>query len=358
MPTRRMKQLSSIISLVAFLAFALGGCSKDANDGSSSSSLNIYAWANEIPQDVIDGFKDETGIEVTLDSFDSNETMITKLAAGNTGYDIVLPSQYAMQQLIGQELLQALDTSNLTGTENYMEKFTDPIYDPGNKYAIPWVWGTTGIIYNTECSGGVDVTTWKQLFDGSFAGKTYMLDNMLAAYIAGLQVNGFSGNSSEQSEIEKATESLLDQKKTLAGYNSTNYQDLVSSGTACAAQAWSGTTTAKAVSNSSDVKYALPEEGGSIWVDSLAVVNDAPHADAAYKFLNYILRPEVAALATDSGSMATANTAAQKKIQDQSLLDNSAVFMDEDELTRATFVLDPGDALKYYQDGWTRIKAS
>lgn len=356
------KKLTGLLASGAALSLVLVGCSSndggDAGNGGGSNTLNIYAWADEIPDTVIDAFTEETGITVNLDSFDSNETMIAKLAAGNSGYDIVQPSQYAVQQMVGQELLEELDHSQLEGLDNISETFVDPVYDPGNKYAIPWVWGTTGLMYNSTCTDGEEITSWASLFDPKWSGKLYMLDNMLAAYIAGLQVNGYSASSTVEAEIEEATQSLLEQKEILAGYNSSNVGELIASGDACIGEAWGGTSTAKIVAENEDVHYVIPEEGGSMWVDSLSIAKGAPSAENAYTFLNFILQPEIAAMATNDGGMAVANTGAQEFIDDKSLLTNAAVYPSEEQVAGADFIVDPGDAMKFYQDGWTRVKAS
>ncbi|QZY51732.1 ABC transporter substrate-binding protein [Leucobacter tenebrionis] len=337
-------------------ALALTGCSGGSEGG--STELNVYAWADEIPQSVFDAFTEETGIKVNVDSFDSNETMISKLAAGNSGYDIIEPSQYAVQQLVGQELIEPLDKEKIEGIDNIASTFADPTYDPGLEYSVPWVWGTTGLLYNSECTGGEEITSWKSLFDPKWDGKVNMLDNMLAAYIAGLQVNGFDADSTDEQEIAKATESLIEQKKMLAGYNSTNYGELVANGDVCISEAWGGTSTAKIVEDNENVHYVIPEEGGSLWVDGLAIAKGAPNQEAAYEFINFLLRPEIAAMATNDGGLASANQAAQEHVTDQGLLANAAVYASEEQVANADFIVDPGAAMKFYQDGWTRVKAS
>ncbi|MBO1901222.1 spermidine/putrescine ABC transporter substrate-binding protein [Leucobacter weissii] len=351
------KHTLAAVGVVA--ALALTACSSDADGGSGGSTqLNVYSWADEIPQTVIDAFTEETGIQVTVDNFDSNETMISKLAAGGSGYDIVEPSQYAVQQLVGQELLEPLDHSRIEGFDNVSGQFIDPSYDPGNEYSVPWVWGTTGLIYNESCTDGEQITSWASLFDPKWSGEVYMLDNMLAAYIAGLQVNGFPANSTDEAEISAATDSLIEQKSLLAGYNSTNYGELVASGDACIAQAWGGTSTAEIVSENEDVHYVIPEEGGSMWVDGLSIAKGAPNEEAAYQFINFLLQPEIAAMATNDGGLASTNGAVDEFITDQGLLSNAAVYASEDEVANADFIVDPGSAMTFFQDGWTRVKAS
>lgn len=320
-----------------------------------AEDLRIFGWANEMPDEVLQDFEAETGITVTFDTFDSNESMIAKLDAGASGYDLVNPSQYAVQILINRGKIAELDHSKIDTYGNIGPSFKEVSYDPGNKYSIPYVWGTTGLAYNKTC---VDepITSWKALFDEKYAGRVYMLDNMLAAYIAGLQVNGFNANTTNPDEIAKATETLIAQKPMLAGYNSTNFADLVSSGEACIVESWSSSVL-QAIKDNPDVVYVLPEEGGTMWIDGYSILADAPNPDAAYKFLSYILRPEVAAKTTELTQTATV-VPASKALLPEDLANNSAVFPDEKTIANADFILDLGDAMKFYQDGWTKVKAA
>ncbi|MFT4044580.1 MAG: spermidine/putrescine ABC transporter substrate-binding protein [Gordonia sp. (in: high G+C Gram-positive bacteria)] len=349
------KVFVAAVAATSMLAFS--GCGGSSDSSGDASTLHVYAWAGEIPDTVTKAFTKETGIKVKIDTFDSNETMISKLAAGNSGYDVVEPSQYAVQQLVGQHLIEPLDHSKLTGLDNLASTFTDPSYDHGLAHSVPWVWGTTGILYNQKCTGK-PIDSWSALWDSAYKGKIYLLDNMLAAYIAGLQVLGHHANSTKESEIDAATKKLQEQKPLLAGYNSTNYADLIAQGQACVAEAWGGSSTAKVVESNPDVKYVLPKEGGSLWTDGLAIAAGSSNAAAAYKFINFTLRPEIAALATDDGSMASVNEAAKAKITKTNLLNNTAVYAPATQAANADFILDPGSAMKYFQQGWTKIKSS
>src|SRR5690242_17255166 len=227
--TFRTKLAVSVFGL-AIAAFALPA---------SAEELHIYAWADELPDQIVQDFSKETGIEVTVDTFDSNESLIAKLEAGASGYDLVNPSQYAVQILAKKSLIVELDHGKIPNMGNISEVFRNVSYDQGNKYSMPYIWGTTGLAYNSDCTKE-PVTSWKALWDEKYKGRIYMLDNMLAAYIAALQVNGFNANSSNPDEIAKATDSLIAQKPLLAGYNSTNFADLVASGEACIVESWSG----------------------------------------------------------------------------------------------------------------------
>jgi spermidine/putrescine transport system substrate-binding protein len=320
----------------------------------SEGELNVLAWAGEVPDSTVAAFEKATGVKVTLDTFDSNESMIAKLAGGATGYDVVEPSQYAVQIAAKQGLIVELDQARLPSIGNLGKAFRENSYDTGNKYSLPYIWGTTGFAYNDQCVTTAP-TSWKVLFEDTYKGKMYMLDNMLAAYIAGLQVNGFGANSTDPAEIEKATQTLIDQRPLLAGYNSTNFADLLGSGDACVAEAWSG-SVAQVASTNAHVHFVLPDEGGTMWVDGYSIVKDAPHPNAAYQWLEYNLQPDVAANVVKEGGTASAVEAANSLI-DPAILGNSAIYPSADKLQNADFILDTGDATKLYQDGWTKVKA-
>lgn len=341
-----MKNWRSLLTSVSLIAFA---------SGASADELNIYAWSGEVPQEIVDDFAKETGITVTFDTYDSNETMMAKLSAGASGYDLIEPSQYTVQVLAKQGLLQELDHAKIPNLGNLGAPFKEVSYDPGQKWSVPYIWGTTGFAYNEDCVK-TPPTSWKALWDPQYEGRIYMLDNMLAAYIAGLQVNGFKAGTTTPAEIEKATQSLIEQKKVLGGYNSTNFGDLVASGEACIVQGWNG-NIAQVMATNPKVKYVVPDEGGSMWIDGFAIPKSAKNVEEAYRFIDYIMRPEVAAKAANLSKSATVIDKA-KALLPKDVVENTAIYPPEDKLMKADFILDVGDATKLYQDGWTKVKTA
>ncbi|WP_426780171.1 ABC transporter substrate-binding protein [Pseudomonas aeruginosa] len=321
----------------------------------AAQSLHIYAWSSELPQEILDDFSKRTGIDVSLDTFDSNETLIAKLSAGASGYDLIEPSQYAVQILAKKGLVEELDHKRLPGLVNLSETFRQVSYDVGNKYSVPYVWGTTGLAYNDECVK-TPITSWKALWDPAYSGRIYMLDNMLSAYIAAMQVNGFRSGSADRAEVEKATASLIEQKKILGGYNSTNFADLVASGEACVVQAYNSNISQITAQNP-HVHYVIPDEGGSMWIDSLAIPKNAANREAAYAFIDYLLQPEVAAKAATLSKAAT-TVGSAKALLPLEVAGNAAIYPDEERLKKADFILDLGKATQLYQDGWTRVKTA
>lgn len=358
-PPGRWRTWRCAALLAAAVSLAATACAttqaSSAPSGSSSKTLHIYAWAGEVPQSTVKAFEKLTGISVTVDTATSNEAMTAKLAAGGSGYDVVEPSQYAVQELVQQHLIVPIDHARLTGLSRISSVFKHPSYDPGNTYSIPWVWGTTGLLYNSACTHST-VNSWSVLWDSKYKGKLYMLDNELSAYIPALQVNGFHATSRSKAQIAKATQSLVNQKPLLAGYNSTNYAQLVESGQACAAEAYSGGTAATAVSANHDVHYILPKEGGTVWVDSFSIVKGAANVAGAYRWLNFSLQPKIAAQAAESADEATANQAAYAYIPAADL-HNTAIYAPLSEVAHADFILDPGSALNYFNQGWLQVGA-
>lgn len=322
----------------------------------TAEELHIYAWGGgEVPQEIVDDFAKETGIDVTLDTYDSNETMLAKLSAGASGYDLVEPTQNAVQVLAKQGLLLELDHSKLPNLANLGATFKDVSYDPGQKFSVPYVWGTTGFAYNEDCVKQ-PVTSWKALWDPQYQGRIFMLDNMLSAYIVALQVNGFHAGTSKPEEIEKATQSLIEQKKILGGYNSSSFPELVASGEACIVQAWNNNVS-QVLAENPKVHYVIPDEGGSMWIDGFAIPKNAKNVEAAYKFMDYIMKPEVAAKAANLSKAATVIDAA-KALLPKEVAENQAIYPPADKLKKVDFILDVGDAMKLYQDGWTKLKTA
>lgn len=355
---RRLRRRSLLVAAPAIaaglaLAQAASGA-QTAKTASSGGAVHILAWSGEVPQATVSQFEKQTGIKVTVDTVTSNEAMIAKLSAGGSGYNVIEPSQYAVQILANEKLVQPLDHSKLVGMNRIITPFTHASYDPGNKYSLPWTWGSTGLIYNAKCTGAVN--SWNVLWNAKYKGKLYMLDNELSAYIPALQYDGYHANSTNKAQIQKATQSLVNQKPLLAGYNSDNYAQLVASGQACAAEAYSGGTTATAVASNPSVHYILPKEGGTVWVDSFSIPKSASDLPDVYKWLNFVLEPKVAASAALAAQEATANKAAYAYVP-KKLLNNPAVYTPVAQVKHADFILDPGKALTYFNQGWLQVRS-
>ena len=348
-----------LLGVFAVLLAACGSSGSSSGSGSPAAQggpkeLHIYAWSGEIPAQVVTDFQNATGIKTTVDTFDSNETMVAKLQSGATGYDIVEPSQYAVQELAKLNLIQALDKAKLTGFSNLMTSFQNVQYDPGDKYSIPYVWGTTGLAYNDKYVKGT-VDSWKVLWDPAYKGHILMLDNMLSAYIAAFQINGYNFNSKDPAQIAAASKSLTDQKPLLMGYNATNFAQLLSQGQAWVAEAWNSNITPVAAVNK-HIHYILPKEGGSFWTDGFTITKSAKDMTSAYAWLNYILTPQVAAKVSNVSKAAVTNQAAMQYIQ-PAIRNDPTIYTPQDQLAHAQVFLDPSAQTTLLQSAWTKLRA-
>ena len=351
--------MTVVLLALVLAAAACGGEDEGTGDTGATTlpettELNIYAWSGEIPDSIIKDFETETGVKVTFDTFDSNEAMVTKLQSGATGYDIVNPSQYAVQQLAGLELIQELDHNMLPSLANVPESFQQAEYDPGNKWSVPVMWGTTAMAYNTKYIKE-DLTSWSALADGKYKDKIMMLDNMLAAYIPALQVNGYDAGSTVESEVDVATQWLTDQKPLLQGYNATNNAQLLAQGQVWVELAWNSQIV-PLMDEYPEIKWVLPEEGFSFWTDSLSITKESANVANAYKFIEYLLQPEVAAKMCEESGIAVPNTPMMDLLPEK-IAGNEAMFVPEADMERADVILDPEGATQAYQEGWTKVRA-
>jgi spermidine/putrescine transport system permease protein len=315
--------------------------------------LNVYIWSNYLPEATIRRFEARHRVKVNVDLYDSNEALVAKLETGAVGYDVVCPSNYAVEVLIQKGLLRPLDRGALPHLANVDPAFLDRPHDRGNRYTIPYFWGTTGIGYRRSRVG--DVASWDVLWDPRYAGRILMLDDAREAFGAALKVLGHSLNTRETEPLVRARDLLLRQKSLVRAYNSSNFEDALLSGEAWVAQAWNG-QLAKAMDQDPDIGYVVPREGSSLFLDSLVIPKSSPHPELAHAFLDYVMEAEVAAEICAEMRYSTPNRAAVPLLP-ESVRANPAVFPPPDVLARAELLEDVGPAAVVYDRLWTEVKS-
>lgn len=306
------------------------------------NELHVYNWSDYIADDTIEKFETETGIDVTYDVYDSNEVLEAKLLAGNTGYDVVVPTSDFMYRQSQAGVYQKLDKSKLPNWKNLDKsilKYLDAAHDPGNQYAVPYMWGTTGIGYNVnevaERMDDAPTDSWDMMLDPevvkNFAdcGVTF-LDAPTEVFPATLNYLGLDPNGHDPENLEKALEHLLKIRPYIKYFHSSQNINDLANGDICVAMGWSGDMyiardRAAEAGEGVKVDYVIPKEGALIWFDVMAIPADAPNADNAHKFLNFIMRPEIAADVTNYVWYASANAAA-KKLVDEEITGDPAIY--------------------------------
>jgi spermidine/putrescine transport system permease protein len=321
--------------------------------GSADRVLNVYIWSNYIAPQTIRKFEQRHDVRVNLDLYDTNEAMLAKVQSGNVDYDILCPSNYPIQVLIAQGLLRPLDLSALPHLANVDPAFLDRSYDRGNRFSVPYFWGTAGIAYRRSRVGTVD--SWAAMWDSRYKGRILMLDDARETFGAALKRMGASLNTTDPALLARAREMLLQQKPLVRAYNSSNYEDVLLSGDVWLAQGWNG-QFARAIAQDPDIEYVIPREGASLFLDSLVIPAGAPHPELAHAFIDFTLEAEIAAEICATMRYSTPNAAAVRLLP-EALRANRAIFPTPDVLARAELLEDVGEAVVLYDRLWTEVKS-
>ncbi|MCO6187080.1 polyamine ABC transporter substrate-binding protein [Rhizobium sp. L1K21] len=303
--------------------------------------VNVYNWSDYIDESILEDFTKETGIKVVYDVFDSNEILETKMLAGGSGYDVVVPTADFLQRQIQAGAFEKLDKSKLPNISNMWDKILERTAQFGdvNDYGIDYMWGTTGIGYNVDKVAeilGPDVKPdWNVVFDPEMIAKfkdcgVHFLDAPTEIVPAALNYLGLDPNSTDKADLEKAAELLKSIRPSIRKFHSSEYINALANGDICLAVGWSGDVLQardRAAEADAGVKvdYSIPAGGALMWFDMMAIPKDAPHKEEAYAFLNYIMKPEVIAKASNYVFYANGNKASQEFI-DKEVLDDPAIY--------------------------------
>jgi putrescine transport system substrate-binding protein len=336
-------------------------------------TVNFYNWSNYIAPGVLDDFTRQTGIKVVYDTFDANETLETRLLAGKSGYDVVVPTAYFLQRQIKAGIFQKLDKSKLPNLVNAWPEVTRrlAVYDPGNLYAVNYMWGTTGIGYNVGAVRkvlGADarIDSWDIVFKPENLAKfrdcgVQMLDSADDMLPAALNYLGLDPNSTKPADLEQATGLLAKIRPYVRKFHSSEYLSALATGEICLVVGWSGDimqarNRAAEARNGVEIGYAIPQEGAQMFFDNLAIPADAGHVAEAYALIDYLYRPEVAAKNSNFLSYANGNLASQKLIEPR-VLDDKTIYPDAATLAKL-FVITARDPAtqRVINRLWTRVK--
>jgi len=312
--------------------------------------VNVYNWSDYIDEEILTEFTAETGIKIVYDVFDSNDILETKLLAGSTGYDIVVPSGTFLARQIQAGVFQPLDKSKLSNIGNLDPTILARLdnFDPGNNHAINYMWGTTGIGYNVKkvaeaLGDDYAANTWDMVFDPETAAKLkdcgiYVLDASDEVIPAALNYLGLDPDSKNADDITKGGELLVEARANVRKFHSSEYINALANGDICVAVGWSGDVLqardrAAEADAGVEVEYAIPKEGALMWFDSMAIPADAKNVEEAHEFLNYMMRPEVMAKASNYVYYANGNLASQEFLE-EAVIDDPAIYPDEETLSK------------------------
>lgn len=339
-----------IFSLMVIFVFAFIGCSSN----SATTTLNVYNWGDYIDPDVIKDFEKEFDIKINYEEFATNEEMLAKIQAGGTSYDVIFPSEYMIESMIQRNLLHELDFTKLDNIKNIGKQYQNQAYDKEQKYSVPYLWGTMGIVYNkTKVTDTVN--SWDILWNPKYKGQIIMLDSPRDTIGITLKKLGYSLNTKNPDELEEAKKALMAQKELVRSYEVDTYKGQMIAGEAAMSLCWSGDAMLL-MSENEDLAYAIPKEGTNLWFDCMAIPENAEHKVEAEIFINFMMRPDIAARNSEYIKYSTPNEAALELLPKEEV--NNEFIYPKGDLTKLGEVFtDLGEYTTEYDRAWTEIKS-
>ena len=319
----------------------------------------VYNWGEYLDPEAIDIFEEETGIRVVYEEYETNEIMYPKIVSGAVAYDCVCPSDYMVQKMAENGLLAELDYSNIPNAEYigdiYFEKSEE--FDPGNKYSIPYIWGTVGILYN-KTMVDEEVNSWKILWDAKYKDSIIMQDSVRDAFAVALIYNGYDLNSTNMQELKQAQRLLIDQKPLVQAYVVDQARDKMIGNEAALSVIYSGEAI-YAHNENPDLEFVIPDEGSNVWIDSWVIPKNARNKENAEAFINFLCRPEIALMNYEYITYSTPNEVAREMIEDEGVRESEIAFPDDATLSRCKAYQYLGkEAEEIYSDLWKQVKSS
>jgi spermidine/putrescine-binding protein len=284
--------------------------------GAAGEELNLFAWSEYIPQSVLDGFTKETGIQVNYETYSSNEEMLAKLVSGAASYDIVQPSEYTVEAMVKEKLLLPLDHSRLPNLKNIGKEYWGQPYDPKLTYSVPYMQGTVGIVVNTD-KVKEPITGYDDVFTAQHKGRIVVLDDALEAVTWALATYGLGPSDVNKENLEKARPVLVKWLPLVKVYDSDSPKTALLNGDVDLGIVWSGEAAILIQEQGKRFAYVLPKEGAHMFVDSLAIPKGAKNTDASYKFIDYVLRPDVSRKISQDFPYTNPNVEARKLLTDE-----------------------------------------
>lgn len=350
---KRSRKLLLGALCASMMAMGLTGC------GSSEPNKKVYVynWGDYIDPEVNEMFEEETGIKVVYQEYSDNEVLFTSLDSETINYDLVFPSDYMIEKMINNDMLATIDMSKIPNYEKIDARFKNLPYDPENKYSVPYMWGTVGIAYNkTMVDEPVD--SWDILWNEKYKDKIFMYDSERDSIMVALKKLGYSMNTRNEAELEEAKNLLIEQSPLVLGYVGDEGKNKMINNEAALMVAWAGDAMVM-IEDNPDIAFAIPKEGSNYFVDGVCITKDAKNMDAAYEYINFLCRPDIAALNAEYIGYSTPISEARALLPDN--IKNSEVAYPDESVTSGELMEmfnDPSDVASLYSSIWTQVKAS
>ncbi|MFM1655107.1 PotD/PotF family extracellular solute-binding protein [Brevibacillus sp. B_LB10_24] len=352
--------MSIIVSTVVTLALAVSGCSSSSGGSGQSESgldkeLNVFNWSEYLPESVIKKFEEKYGVKVNYSMFSSNEEMLAKLSAGGGVFDLSVASDYFIESMIKQDMIEPMDVNNIPNFKNYLPDFINKDFDPGNRYSVPYMGNTVSIGYNPDKITS-EITSYDDLWNPEFKRQIVLVDDQRFIIGIVLKTLGYPGNDTAPAHLEEAKQKMLKLMPNVKAFDSDSPKTLLINGEVNIALVW-GPEIALAQREKPQIKTALPKEGLMITMDNFVIPKGAKHKKTAEAFINFILEPEISAEISESFPYINPNGEARKLLP-KDVLENIAIYPPAEEMSRVEGVKDVGDAIKLYDRIWSEVKST
>jgi spermidine/putrescine transport system substrate-binding protein len=326
------------------------GCSRDTRP-----RLNVFNWSSYVGRETIPDFEREFNVRVRYAVYESNEEMLARVMSGNSGWDVVFPSAYLIQPMRSFELLAPLDHSRLPNVTHLDPMFQKPVWDPDLRWGMPYLWGATGICHTDQVEE--EISSWADMWDSSLQGRITMLDDPMDVFAACLKKLGHSINTRNPDELRAAQHEAIEQKELLRAYINAEVRDQLVAGDVLAAQLWSNTAQ-QAIDETEKLVFVYPEEGFLLYADNAVILRESRRSDLAHEFLNYLLRPKVAA-GIVMGARAACPNASARALLPAEVRDLPTLYPPPEVMARGEWSLSSTPEIQRLRDRlWTEIKSA
>lgn len=328
-----------------------------ASFAEGAGEVNIFNWEDYIDEKTLEMFEAETGIKVNYMNFTTNEDMLVQVEATPSAFDVVFPSDYAVERMLRNGLLEKIDFSNVPNANQILPELCNAAYDPTGEYSVPYMWGTVGILYNTTMVTE-PVDSWAILWDAKYAKSVFMMDSIRDTMGVALKYLGESMNTRDPIALEKAKELLIQQKQAgiVKAYQVDETKDKMVAGEAALALVWSGDAQ-YAIDLNPDLAYAVPKEGSNIWVDAMVIPKGAKNKANAEAFINFMCRPDIAKLNCEAIWYSSPNAGAIE-LMGEDYINNPVMNPSPEVVERCEYFNDIQDFIEIYNALWLDIKSA
>lgn len=346
----KLRKISILITIGLMVSTMLTGC----GGTDSKKVLNVYNVGDYIDENIITLFEEKTGIDVQYETYDTNEMMYQKVKSGSTNYDLIFPSDYMVEKMKSEGLLQKIDFKNIPNMKYIDKSFLNPIYDETNEYSVPYMWGTFGILYNNKMVKE-PVDSWNILWNPKYKGNIMMFDSVRDTMGISLKRLGYSMNTTNPKEINEAMKELMKQKDLVLAYVNDEGKDRLLGEEVAMGIAYSGDAVTLMEENP-NLAYAIPKEGTNKWVDAMAIPKSAQNKKEAEMFINFLLDPEIAKMNAEYIGYSTPNVGALKLL-DKEVTSNPVAYPPKSVMDKTETFIDLGNKLRLYDEAWIKLKS-